>query len=97
MVRLTESGELLNLVFSDEKTFVIQQFVNKQNYGVYLPKRSTENVHLRLAIRTQALGMVMVWATITAVGRSPLVLIDRGIRINAKYYRENILEGVLKP
>ena len=36
---------------------------------------------------------VMVWAD----GHSPLVLIDRGIRLNAEYYRENILEGVLKP
>ena len=39
----------------------------------------------------------MVWAAITADGRSPLILIASGIRINAKYYRENILEGVLKP
>ena len=35
----------------------------------------------------------MVWAAITADGRSPLVLIDRDIRINAEYYRENILEA----
>ena len=47
----------------DEKTFDVQQFVNKQNDSVYLPKTSAENVH-------------------------------RGIRINAEYYRENILEGV---
>ena len=39
----------------------------------------------------------MVWAALTADGRSPLVLIDRGIIINAEYYRENILESVLKP
>ena len=97
LLRLAASGELPNLVFSDEKTFVVQQFVNKQNDRVYLPKRSAENVHLRLATRTQAPAMVMVWAAITADGRSPLVLIDRGIRINAEYYRENILEGVLKP
>ena len=31
LLRLAESGELPNWVFSDEKTFVIQQFVNKQN------------------------------------------------------------------
>ena len=74
MLRLAESGELPNLVFSDEKTFVVQQFVNKQNDRVYLPKRSAENVHLRLATRTQAPAMVMVWAAITADGRSPLVL-----------------------
>ena len=89
MLCLAESGELPNLIFSDEKTFVVQQFVNKQNNHVYLPKGSSENVHLRLATRTQA-------PAITADGRSPLVLINRGMRINAEYYCENILECVLK-
>ena len=31
MQDLAESGEMRNLVFFDEKPFVIQQFVNKQN------------------------------------------------------------------
>ena len=89
LFRLDESAELQNLVFSDKKPFVIQQFVNQQNYRIYLPKRSAENLQLRLATRTQASAMVMVWATITADGRNPLVFIDRGIKINDEYYREN--------
>ena len=97
LLRLHESGQLPNLVFSDEKPFQIEQFVNKQNDRVYLPKRSAENLHLRLATRTQATPMVIVWAAVTSDGRFPLVFIDRGVKINAEYYRENILEGVLKP
>lgn len=97
LLRLAESGELPNLVFSDEKPFVVSQYVNKQNDRVYLPKRSAENLNRRLATRTQAPAMVMVWAAVTADGRSPLVFIDRGVKINAEYYRENILEGALKP
>ena len=92
LLRLAEIGELPNLVFFDEKPFVIQQFVNKKNDRVYLPKRSAENVHLRLATRTQAPAMVTVWAAITADGRSPLVFIDWGVKINAEYYRENFLK-----
>ena len=92
-----QSSELPNLVFSYEKPFVIQQFVNKQNDRVYLPKSSADNLHLRLATRTQAPVTGMVRAAITADGRSPLVFIDRGVKINAEYYRENILEGALKP
>ena len=84
LLRLAESGELPNLVFSDEKPFGIQQFVNKQNDSVYLPKRLAENLHLRLATRNQAPAMVMVWAGITADGRSLPVFIDRGVKINAK-------------
>lgn len=97
LLRLHESGQLPNLVFSDEKPFQIEQFVNKQNDRVYLPKRSAENLHLRLATRTQAPPMVMVWAAVTADGRSPLVFIDHGVKINAEYYRENVLKTVLKP
>lgn len=97
LLRLAESGELPNLVFSDEKPFVVQQVVNKQNDRVYLPERSAENLQLRLATRTQKPAMVMVWAAVTADGRSPLVFIDRGVKINAENYRENILEGALKP
>ena len=58
---------------------------------------SAENVHLRLATRTQALAMVIVWAAVIADGRYPLALSDRSIRINVEYYSENILEVVLKP
>ena len=35
----------------------------------------------------------MVWAAITADGRSPLEFIDRGVKINAEYYRESMLES----
>ena len=38
LLRLHESGQLPNLVFSDEKAFQIEQFVNKQNDRVYLPR-----------------------------------------------------------
>ena len=51
LLRRAESGELPNLVFSDEAPFTIEQFVNKQNDRIYLPKRSFENLHLRTATR----------------------------------------------
>ena len=44
--------------------------------------------------KIQTPAMVMVWAAITADGRSPLVFIDRGVKINAKYDRKNILEAL---
>ena len=67
------------------------------NDRVYLPKRSAENFHLRLATRTQAPAMVMVWTAITAEGCSTLVFIDRGVKINVECYRKNMLEGALQP
>ena len=97
LLRRAESGELPNLVFSDEAPFTIEQFVNKQNDRVYLPERSFENLHLRTATRKQAPPMVMVWAAITADGRSPLVFLDRGVKINWAVYRRTVLKAVLKP
>ena len=65
--------------------------------GFCLPKRSAENFQLRLANRTQAPPMIMVRAAETANGLSPLVFMDRGVKINAEYYRENALRTVLEP
>ena len=38
-----------------------------------------------------------VWAPVTADDRSSLVFIGRRVKINAEYYRENVLKTVLKP
>lgn len=90
-------SELNNLVFSDEKIFTVQQIVNKQNDRVYLKDRSSiGNEHL-LAFRKQKPASLMVWAAITRNGRSPLVFVPEGCKINAQVYRELILEGALEP
>uniref|UniRef100_A0A182YQU6 Tc1-like transposase DDE domain-containing protein n=1 Tax=Anopheles stephensi TaxID=30069 RepID=A0A182YQU6_ANOST len=67
LLRFAESGEWPNLVFSNEKPFVIQQFMNEQNDRVYL-------------LASQKPAMVMVWASLTVDGRSPLVFIDSEIK-----------------
>lgn len=97
MKRLHESGGLPNIVFSDETIFIVEQFVNKQNDRVYLAKISADNLSLRSATRKQGPAQVMVWAAVTANGRSPLVFLPNGIKVNAQLYRERVLEPVLKP
>jgi hypothetical protein len=39
----------------------------------------------------------MVWAGITATGKTPLVFVERGVKINAQVYQERILRDVLHP
>ncbi|KAI6653143.1 hypothetical protein LOD99_3979 [Oopsacas minuta] len=39
----------------------------------------------------------MVWGAITSDGRTPLVFIDKGVKINKEVYVESILENTLKP
>lgn len=97
LLRMAADGELPSIVFSDEKIFTIEQFVNSQNDRVYLTERSCDNLSLRLATRKQHPPQVMVWAAVTADGRSPIVFIEPGAKVNAAFYREKVLEGALKP
>ena len=62
------------------------QLPNNKNYRVYLPKWSAQEP-----------PMVIVWAAVTADGRFPPVFIDRGVKVNTEFYRENVLKAVLKP
>ena len=63
-------GMLPNLIFTDEKKFNIQQAVNKKNDKVWASSSMTEG---RIVTRCPNLQSVMVWAVVTANGRSPLL------------------------
>lgn len=90
-------GELPNIVFSDEKLFTVEQCLNKQNDRIWASdKGAIDPGHFR-ATRRQGKGSVMVWAAVTENGRSPLVFIPQGVKINAKIYQDLILEGCLMP
>ena len=51
---------------------------------------------LRYVPRLQKPLSVMVWAGISASGRTPLVFVPSGVKINISTYRELILEPVVK-
>ncbi|XP_033222798.1 uncharacterized protein LOC117176654 [Belonocnema kinseyi] len=70
-----------NIVFSDEKIFPIEQFLNSESDRVYLTDRSYENLSHRLATRRQHQQQIMVWAAVTADGCSPIVFIESGIKM----------------
>ena len=100
-LRLERATELrkrpvIEFAFLRWKAILNWAVLNKQNYRIYLPKMSAENLQLQLATRTQTLPMLMLWAAVTADGCRPLVFIDREVKINAEYYWENVLKTVLK-
>ena len=98
MLRMRHAaGELDNLVFSDEKLFSVEQFFNKQNDRVWASGKSSISETNFQATRTQGAASVMVWAGVCASGRTPLVFVPQGVKINAQQYRERILEGCLSP
>lgn len=90
-------GDLKNCVFTDEKVFTVQQFVNKQNDRVWLTERSAINMDQLRAYRRQKPASVMVWAGVTENGRTPLVFVPAGVKINATTYQELVLEACVKP
>lgn len=94
---LHAAGNLQNLVFSGEHFFTVQQYVNKQNDRVWLQNKSNDNLQNRLAVRKQAPASVMVWAAVTANGRSPLVFIDQGVKVNQEVYQQKVLNDALIP
>ena len=87
-------GTLPNLVFTYEKKFDIQQAVNQQNDRIWTSSSSTEG---RIVTRRQNLLPVMVWAAVTETGKSPLLLVPSGVKLNSQWYITDILEGCLLP
>ena len=89
-----ENGTVPNLVYTDEKKFDIQQLVNQQNDRVWASSSTSEG---RIVTKRQNPASVMVWAAVTATGRSPLLFVPTGVKLNSERYVANILEGCLLP
>ena len=87
-------GTLPNLVFTDEKKFDIQQVVSQQNDGVWASSSSTEG---RIVTRRQNPQSVIVWTAVTETGRSPLLFMPSGVKLNSQRCMADILEGCLLP
>ena len=88
--------DLENIVFSNEKIFTIEQALNPQNDRIISHKASTIDSALKYVPRVQKPLSVMVWAGISAVGRTPLIFVPAGVKINSSTYCELILEPVVK-
>ena len=81
-------------MFTDEKTFDIQQVLNQHNDLFWASSSSTEG---RIVTRRQNPQSVMVWAAVTETGRSPLLFAPSGVKLNFHRYIDDILEGCLLP
>ena len=97
LLRQLRNGRLQNIVFSDEKLFSIEANFNHQNDRVLATNsRCVPDEHRRV-FRTQKPASVMVWAAVSPAGKSPLVFVPEGAKINKETYIETILEQALKP
>lgn len=83
-----------HILFSDEKLFSVQQVFNRQNDRIW--SRSPPG-NSSIVPRRQGSKSLMVWAGICATGKTPLVFINSGVKINKDVYQKDILEDVVIP
>ena len=89
-----ETGRFPNLVFSDEKKLDVEHHVNPQNDRVW---SGDGEIGPRRVTRAQGAASVVVWAAVTESGKSPLVFVEQGVKLNKENYRNDILVGSLLP
>ncbi len=87
------SKHAAGIIFTDEKLFTIQQTHNNQNDRVWAQK-GYNGPELRIT-RTPGPSSVMVWAGITRDGKTPLIFIDKGVKINKEVYKEMLEDKVI--
>jgi inhibitor of nuclear factor kappa-B kinase subunit alpha len=85
------------ILFSDEKMFLLQDHHNQQNDRIYAAHLS-DIPRDKLAVqRFQNVSRVMVWGCFSKNLKVPLLFIEPGVKINAKYYIDNVLKNHLLP
>ena len=85
-----------NILFSDEKLFTIEEALNSQNDRIIASSVSAITEEVRCVGRIQKPLSVMVWAGVSAIGRTPLVFVPPGVKINSISYQKLILEPEVK-
>jgi hypothetical protein len=83
-----------SILFTDEKVFTIEQSFNKQNDRIWSPSLFSIDPDHRFVRRVQKPASIMVWAGICATGKTPLVFVNPGVKVNQEYYHRHILEEV---
>ncbi|KAI6647178.1 hypothetical protein LOD99_8831 [Oopsacas minuta] len=95
LTRLT-THLLENIIFSDEKLITIENATNKQNDRILAHTSSSITEKHLYVKRTQKPQSVMFCAGISAKGRTPLVFLPVGVKVNPSTYQKLILEPVVK-
>lgn len=90
-------AEHLVTVFSDEKIFTVEAQANSQNDRILALSRSEAVQNGGIVTHNSHPKYVMVWGGVWAGGKTPLLVVTPGVKVNAKYYISEILEKTLLP
>ena len=97
MIRLLAGARLSKVLFTDEKIFTVEPFHNRQNRRQLLKKGQQKTAAAKTIGRSHFPASVMVWAGICSTGKTPLIFIERNVKINAASYQQRVLRDVLEP
>ena len=82
------------VLFTDEKIFTIEAHHNHQNDRIWAKKPPLSD---KLVSHSQHPASVMVWAGICKTGKTPLIFVDQGVKINKELYLQGILRAQVEP
>ena len=97
MLSLVTDSCLERVLFTDEKIFTVQPIHNSQNDRQLLKRGLKNTFAAKLMTKQHFPKSVMVWAGVCATGKTPLIFIDRNVKINAQVYQQNVLKDVVEP
>jgi len=99
LLRRVTKAKLTRTWFSDEKIFTVQTPTNSQNdrvYGAVSVKRHIAPERL-LKGRKRFSNSVMVPVAVSQMGKTSLVFVQPGTKVNSSYYCEKVLKEGLLP
>ena len=96
--RFPNERSVRNIWFTDEKTFTVATPVNSQNDRVYSAETKKAQVQESRLIRERDhfSRSIMVSVGVSRMGKTNIVFVEPGAKVNSEYYCEHVLrEGLL--
>ena len=98
LIRSLTHQKLDKTFFSDEKIFKVVQVYNHQNDRYYVPiNAAKKDVNIARMIREKSAfpTQVMVSAAISKLGKTRIIFIPTGLRLNSASYQEEVLSKLI--
>ena len=96
-VKICKEPLMSKVLFTDEKIFTVEPLHNRQNHCQLLKKGQQKTAAAKTIGRSHFSSSVMMWGWICVTGKTPLIFIDRNVKINAASYQQLVLRDLLKP